>query len=293
MVMQGFATYADSTVGWVSEADWTDFRMNQPFQVDLQSGLKLHTRGVTAQDIQLQDVGETYAVKRYTGKFVVDEMDIIDDRFGANQMMPAMLGRAAAELRPDLVYALLMANANLSDSTALFAAGRNNVVTGTTLSVAGLTSAENRLALQTILDNTGRPKSLNLRAGWLIVPRTLRQQAKRITGSANNNNGSTTDTPEMNPHQGEYQYRSDARLDNGVINPLTNNLVAGSASTHYVIEETGQHGVQVGYRQGTGRAPSIRSHVLNNPGQWGLAWDVLYDLGVGVVSPRGMVRITA
>ena len=45
--------------------------------------------------------------------------------------------------------------------------------------------------------------------------------------------------------------------------------------------EQGAKTAEVGYRIGTGRAPRIRSAILREGcGQYGMAWDVNYDLGV-------------
>lgn len=289
-LVAGYMAYEDSTRGWVSEADWNDFRDNQPIGIDAASSLKLHTRGTTAKDVEFSDYGEKYKVQRFCGKFILDDQDIIDDIVGANQQMPSQMGMLAASLRPDLVYAVIMTNGNLTDGTALFASGRGNLKTTNALSIDGLTAAEAAMAVQVMTDKSGKTKPMNLRAGWVIVPRTLRASAKTITKSATVVSGSTTPIASNNPHDGEYFMRSDARLDTGVIDPRTDTMVTGSTGKWYLGEASGQHSLQVGYRRGTGRAPQVRTMRLNQPGQFGVGWDVVHDIGVGVVSPKGMVR---
>ncbi len=291
-MIQGFMSYQDSTLGWTSEADWNDFRDNQPIGIDSNSSLKLHVRGTTAKDVEFSDFGEKYKVNRFCGKFTLDDQDIIDDVVGSNQQMPSQMGILAASLRPDLVYAVLMANAALTDTVALFHSSRGNVVTTNALSIAGLTAAEAAMAVQKVTDKSGNSKALNMRAGWLVVPRSLRGTGKSITTSTNVVSGSTTPIAERNPHDGEYMMRSDARLDVGVVDPRTNLFVAGSATKWFIAEQTGQQTLQVGFRRGTGRAPQVRTMRLSQPGQWGLGWDVVHDIGVGVVTPRGMVQST-
>ena len=286
----GYTEYADSTTGWTSEADWADFRNNQPIGIDANGSLRRHTRSTEAKDVDIADFGEAYAVARYTGKFQIDEMDIIDDLVGANQQMPAQMGRMAARLRPDLVYSVLLGNANLADGVPLFHTSRGNIVTGAALGIPGLQTAEAALATQVIRSKSGRATTMNLQAGFLIVPRTLRAVGKQTIGSTSVVHGNTTQTGNVNPHDGEYQLRSDARLDAGVTDPRTEQTVAGSTSNWYIAERSGQMTMQVGYRRGTGRAPQIRVRPLNSPGQFGIGWDIAHDIGVGVVTPRGMVR---
>jgi hypothetical protein len=289
-MVEGYATYADSTIGWTSEADWADFRQNQPIGLDPTQGLRLHTRGTQAKDVDFADYGEAYSVARYTGKFILDDQDIIDDTVGANQMMPQQMGQMAARLRPDLVYAVLQTNANLSDGVALFAVGRGNALTSLPLSIDNLITAEAALATRVATSKSGRTFPLNMMAGFLVTPRALRARAKQIATSANIVTGNTTPQGERNPHDGEYQVRSDARLDTGVADPRTEVQTTGSAVTWYVAERSGQQTLQVGYRRGTGRAPQIRVRPLTAPGAFGIGWDIAHDIGVGVINARGIIR---
>lgn len=292
-LVQGYAEYQDSTIGWTSEADWADFRQNQPIGLDATQGLRRHTRGTEAKDVDFADYGEAYAVNRYTGRFVLDEQDIIDDTVGANQTMPQQMGAMAARLRPDLVYSVLQANAALKDGTTLFHANRGNVVTSNALSLDNLGKAEAAMAAQTVKTKSGVARPLNFMAGFLIVPRALRPLGKQIVSSTLVVSGNTTQGGNMNPHAGEYQLRSDARLDVGVVNPLNETKLSGSASTWYIAEQSGQQAIQVGFRRGTGRAPSIRVRPLTQPGQFGIGWDIAHDVGVGVIKAAALVRCTA
>jgi hypothetical protein len=261
--------------------------------LDATQGLRRHTRGTEAKDVDFADYGEAYAVNRYTGRFVLDEQDIIDDTVGANQTMPVQMGAMAARIRPDLVYAVLQTNGNLADGTALFHSSRANVVTSNALSLDNLGKAEAAMASQTVKSKSGVARPLNLMAGWVVVPRALRPLGKQIVSSASVVHGNTTQTGNVNPFAGEYQLRSDARLDVGVVNPLTEAKTTGSATTWYLMEQSGQQAIQVGYRRGTGRAPSIRVRPLTQPGQFGLGWDIAHDVGVGVIKAAAMVRCTA
>ncbi len=52
----GYLEYADSTKGWTDEADWNDFKENQPIGIDPSSKLQLHTRGTVAKDLEFVDL---------------------------------------------------------------------------------------------------------------------------------------------------------------------------------------------------------------------------------------------
>lgn len=292
-IVSEFQSYPDSTRTWCSETDWPDFRTNQPLGVEPGLGLRRHTRGSTAQHIEFKDYGERYNLVRYTGQFTIDDQDIVDDTIGVGQVMPGLIGQTAAQLRPDLIYSILLQNANLSDGVALFstAATRLNDITSNALSIAGLGVVEQRMAgFSTLSDDGQSLRALNLTAGILIVPRAQRQLGKQTIGSPLVVSGNTTAAGNTNPHAGEYVLESDARLDNGVIDPRTGQFVAGSTARYYVAESTRSRTIQVGYLQGTGRAPVIRQQRLNVPGRWGVGWDVAMDLGAGVIDWRGMVR---
>lgn len=296
MMVQGYLDFEDSTRGWVSEADWSDFRDNQPVGLEPGSGLQLHVRGKTAPHVEVSDYGEKYKVNRFVGKFKIDEQDIIDDNIGLGQVMPGMIGQMAASLRPDLIYALLMANGTLSDGLALFStnAARNNDITSNALSIAGLTACRTRMASFVAASvNPALTKPLNMKAGWLIVPEALQPTSDIVCNSQKRVSGNTTADGDKNPHSGKWKIASDARLDTGVTSPLTGQTVAGSATRFYVMEKTGTQTLQVGYRRGTGRAPQMRTYRLTGDGQWGIGWDCNFDIGATVIRARGMIRSAA
>ncbi len=142
-----------------------------------------------------------------------------------------------------------------------------------------------------MVDSNNKVKARNLMMGHVVVPRSLRMTGKQATQSPRV--VSSTTQGDTNPHDGEYSLHSDARLDVGVVDPRTDTQVAGSATRWFGAERGGQHGLQVGYRIGTGRAPQIRGQRNTTPGVWGWGWDVGMDIGIGVVSPVGLVRCDA
>ena len=84
---------------------------------------------------------------------------------------------------------------------------------------------------------------------------------------------------------------SDSRLDNGVTDPKSGTVNAGSATTWYMASAMART-IEVGYIRGSGRAPELRSFVLSQ-GQWGMGWDIKMDIGAKALDYRGFNKATA
>lgn len=291
MLMQGFSEAGDSTSDWCSESDVPNFQSNERVQMGKFGALAKHSRGKTAEHLETSDSKESYKIGRYTGQFVVDEMDIIDDRLGAvDQVSPSDMGLTARQIRPNLVYAILLANAALdADSVALFHSTHANTTTGA-LAAATLQTAIQMMAKQRI-----RSRPLNLAPRFLLVPQDLFFTADILLTSAQRI-VSTADGGTKNPlNELGITLRSDDRLGvAGVVDPNTGTSHAGTATNYFLTARPGEGGaktIEVGYLRGTGRAPQLRSFMLSQ-GQWGVGWDVAYDIGAKALDFHGMVRST-
>lgn len=287
--MTGYVDYADSTTEWCHAEDVVNFMTREVATIGKFGFLQKHSAGQTAQDLDTSDWKESYKVSRYSGKFVVDEMDIINDRFGALDMTAPMdMGLSAAALRPNLVYSEILNNAALDvDGVNLFHADHANYGTG---AGSALSATSIQTAIQSIAKQRIRNRPLNLKPAYLVVPQDLHYDAQvlikspeRIIAAAS---GGT-----LNPLLGVLGVLADARLGvAGVVDPRTNAVVAGSATNWLLVCRPGDQGaktVMVGYLAGTGRAPKIRSFILDK-GQWGMGWDVAFDIGVKALDYRGM-----
>ena len=224
-------------------------------------------------------------------QFVVDEQDIISDRLTAFKDMPVEMGLAAARLRPDLVYALLIKNSALgADSVALFHAMPSNLNTTAALSAVTLKAAIAALEKQQM-----NSVNLNLRASHVIVPSDLKHLAAELIKSATIIYGADDETVRGTQNtlasEENLQLVSDARLANGVTDPTDDSSQSGSTSTWFLASSMGRN-IEVGYLRGTGRVPQVRSFVLTQ-GQWGMGWDINMDIGAKALDFRGMQKNTA
>lgn len=288
-ILQAYLGIEDSTRGWTYEAEVADFKTNDRGRLTKASGLKKLARGAEAQQIEYGDAVESYKIARYAGQFTVDEQDIIDDRFGGlSEHTPRELGELAAELRPNLVYAILLANANMRDGKALFHADHGNLETSAALAAGTLKTAKANMAVQT---ENGR--SIRNVMRYLIVPENLEFTARQLVNSSElRNQTANSHDGTANPHQGQFTVVSDPRLDNGVTDPDTGTTHAGSETTWFGAAAAGRTGIEVGYRRGTGRAPRLDTFMLTGA-RWGMGWKCNLDIGAKAIDWRGLHKSTA
>lgn len=296
----GWEETADSTVGWVSESDVPNFLTQERAQMGKFGKLKKLAKGKKADHLDTDDKKEEYKIARYAGQFVIDDQDIINDRFGAlEQFSPREMGSSARTLRPDLVYAILLANAALSDNVALFHATHGNTTTGA-LAAATLKTAITLMLKQRLgraNDADAKKHPLNVTPRFLIVPQDLVFTAMELMQSTMIVLAGNTDTERGNANvlANMMQIRGDDRIGaNGCWDPAAEVVRTGTATNYFLAARPGENGaktIEVGYLRGTGRVPQIRPFNLTQ-GQWGIGWDVAYDIGSKALDHKGFVKST-
>ena len=282
-ILEGYQEAPDTTIGWVAREDWQDFRTNELIGVDPVSAMRKLTPRVEAAHIELKERGDKLTLERYAGQFVLDEMDIINDRFGVANNALGFLGGLARKIPQDMVYARLLSNPTLGDGVAMFHASRGNLLSGA-FSPDNIEVLESQMATQTITGSDGIATPINIALSWLIVGRKNRLKAKKYVGSTSRTDVNGND----NVLRDEFSYTADSRIDKGCVNPVTGAFVAGAPNRYFMATQNGQFGIQLGYRTGTGRSPRTRSMMLNVPGRWGMAWDVNMDVGIGNIGAEGI-----
>jgi len=210
--------------------------------------------------------------------------------------MPMEMGNAARRLRPDLVYALLLANAALADTGALFnatavttAGGHANLTTAA-LAATGLKAAILAMGKYREADGT----VLNIKPRYLIVPSALQWTAKELLTSTAQayTAAAAAATPSLyypiNVLVAEnLTLVVDDRIGAaGVTDPTTGTARTG-LDTNWFLSAGGPRTVRVAYRRGTNRQPQLRSFMLDR-GQWGMGWDINMDIGAKALDYRGL-----
>ena len=258
----------DSTLGWVLEREILNFKTNERIRRKRVEQLQSLPRGQTAEHHQPEfGDAETYRAHRFAKTFQVDSQDLVTHDLSAITDPARMFGEAALSLKKDLVYSKLLENANLVDGVAAFDSTRGNLNTTTALSEANLDAS---LASMELLRENDLP--VDALAKYLVCPPELGGLARRLNREMGN----------------PLTVRSDSRLSNGVVDPLNGTVFAGSATTWYLSAADGP--LEFGYI--SSNRPTLRSYTLDK-GQWGVGWDVVFDVGAAMVGHLGLQKNTA
>lgn len=289
--MEGFMGVAD-TSGWVRSIEVPNFQAAERIQMGKYARLTRRIKGNNADDGNIDAKAESIRVYEYASRFLIDEQDMVDDRFGRlTQATPEEMGEAAALLRPELVYGTLLDNPALaSDSTALFHADHGNLAGSAALSLANIQAAANAMDTQVI---PGTTRLLGTRARTLLVPTALRYTAKQIINSQEvRDTTANTLTPTINPIRDDFDIVAEPRLSAGCELPLTNEAMAGEPTNWYLIADGARHGLEVAYLSGRGQAPRTRRLTGVNDG-YAMGWNIDHTLGVSAVGFEGIFKRTA
>ncbi len=288
----------DSTVGWVSvDNSIPNFKTNERPRMAAGANLEKLPRGGTAKHDKPSDISEEYRVARYAKKLTVDEQDVIDDNLGAITTQPVRMGAAARRLRPDLVYSILLANAALADTGALF----NNTAVTTTgghanLTTAALAAASLKAGIVAMAKQKDGKAQLNIAPRFLIVTQDLVFTARELVHSALIVLAGDADVERGNKNvlsDLDLQIRADNRIGAaGVTDPVDGTARTGLATWWFLTGNPIQYPtIEVGYLRASGAAPSVRSYVLSE-GQWGIGWDVKLDIGAKALDWRALHKST-
>jgi len=320
----GYLDAADTSLGMFTETDVPNFLQNERAIYGKMGQLHKLGKGGTAKDLDTTDWNEVYKIYRYAGKFIIDEQDFINDRFGAlEQMSPQDMGLSARQIRCNLLIAhLLQPNTAQGggygptlnqDGYPLFHTYHNNIVTGAITDFNGTTPTVNAGPLQAATSGMSkqrlRNRVLNLRPRfawygndleWTMEILYKSQQRIIASGSGGTYNPLAAEGANVVLRQ-EGRFDAAGCYDNDSENTIYPFTTTGTAGTGYsgtclLIARPGEQGAktaEVGYRTGTGRAPRIRSAILREgSGQYGMAWDVNSDLGVRALDFRGFQLLT-
>jgi len=265
----------DSTQGWVHETAAANFLPATLFTLEFGARLEPLPKGQPAKHTSFGTKGEPFGIARYAGQFVLEEQDMLNgSHVGAVFLAPAQHAAAAARLKSDLVYSILLDNPALSsDEVDLFHTTHANIASGggSVLSATSLDTGIGAIGLQCLKAHTdSRPIHGNYQAQYLVVPPQLVGIANRL----NYANGST------------LTVRQESRLSAlGVVDPNTLTVYAGTATNWLLAAKPGtQPSIVCGGLNGP-PTPSVRQFTLDQ-GQWGIGWDILCDIGAAAVDYR-------
>lgn len=286
IALVSYSEVRDFTQGWTSESDVPNLMETDRPRMAAGQDLTKHETDGEADHASMAAVNEKVKADRFSRQAKIDEVHFINDQFGMLRDSPVEFGRMARRLVPNMVAAVLLANANLAATgRALFNTTDGSLLTGSALSAANLSKARGVLSRRKEGD-----ASLNFDATHLLVPSDLGDLAIQLTKSAviSADSGSGSTNPlfmrSINPVE-------EGRLANGVINPMTGATLAGSLTSWYLASNQA-HTIEVQYLQGTGRQPIVVVEQLTG-GKFGLEVTVKHYAGAKALDFRGLVRCDA
>jgi HK97 family phage prohead protease len=264
----GYVEAPETWQMWCGTGSLADFKVaNRPVMstfgdLDVITGDQEYQHGTFAER------QETIALATRGKMFSISRTALINDDQNAFSAIPRHMGRAANRAVGDVVYGLLIANAALSDSIALFHGSHANFVdngSGAAPSVTTLNAALAAFAIQT--DPAGNV--IAVRPEYLLHPWALWGTVKTLLASQH-----TGTNTEENIWQGELMMVPEARLDADDVAAWYLAASPRSIGTVEVAFLDGQQTPFLDQREGWSRD--------------GLEFKVRHDFGAAVLDHRGL-----
>jgi hypothetical protein len=175
---QAYEAYPRTFMPFSRQVLATDFKAMNRVQIGEAPQLLKVGEGGEFKRGTIAESKESYRIETYGRVVAITRQVLINDDLDAFTRIPAMYGTAIATLESDVVWAIVIANANMADGVPLFhATHRNLAAPGTALSVTSIGDGRTAMAKQTGLD---KKTVLNVRPAYLLVPAALELAAEQI-----------------------------------------------------------------------------------------------------------------
>lgn len=265
---------------WARQASASDYRNINRTQLSGAPRLtKVGEHGEYTRGTMV-DSKESYRVEKFGKVIGITREVIVNDYLNAFDRIPAAIGMAAASLESDIVYSILLANANMADGVALFHANHGNLAgSNAVISVASMGSAMGAMAIQTD-PNLGAP--LNVLASYLIVPPAIEPTAMQLVTAVTPNQASGVTPPKMQ----NLSVVTEARLQTGVTVDAT--TYSGSATAWFLAAMPGLiDTVEYAYLEGS---DGVYTETRNGFDVDGVEVKCRLDFGAKAIDYRGLYK---
>lgn len=173
----GYDAAARTFTGWARRATVPDYKPVTRVQMSNMPDLRRVREHGEYERGTITEGKETYSISKFGRIVGITAETIINDNLDAFTRIPEGFGNSAANLESDVVYSILLANAAMSDGTALFHANHGNLGTGAALAMTPIGSAFTSMMKMTGLD--GRTV-LSIRPQFLVAPPELYTVAQQL-----------------------------------------------------------------------------------------------------------------
>jgi hypothetical protein len=195
---------------WARGTTATDFKPMYPTQVGNFPALKAVMEGAEFSYGSIAEGRETYQLATYGRIVALTRQAIINDDLRAFDRALSSAGQRAADMESAIVYNVLIANAALADTVALFHATHNNLGTAAVISETALGEAWEKMATQKDLgDGAGADKEyIDARPRYIIVPPGSRSiEARKMLAAT-----TPAKASDVNPFTGALEVIEEPRL---------------------------------------------------------------------------------
>jgi len=180
-MLKGFGETPEVFEKFTSTGTHTDFKAHKRVGMDEFPALQEVAEGAEFKFGTIGDHAETAMLATYGRMFAITRQTIINDDLDAFTKVPAKMGRAARRTVGDLVFAVLSANAAMSDGVVLFHATHKNLAaSGAGPSEATINAAIT--AMSTQKDRSGNAV-LNVAPKYLLAPPSWRSAVLQALNS--------------------------------------------------------------------------------------------------------------
>jgi len=157
---------------WARGTTATDFKPMYPTQIGSFPALKAVMEGAEFSYGSIAEGRESYQLATYGRIVALTRQAIINDDLRAFDRALGTAGQRAADLESGIVYNVLLANAVLADTVALFHANHGNIGTAAVIAETALSEAWEKMTQQKDLgDGAGADKQyIDARPRYILVP---------------------------------------------------------------------------------------------------------------------------
>lgn len=287
--------YQAGSTAWCEEGSVNDFKSHEDITLGKSSGMKRLPRGGEADHATIDDNYETFRAYRYAEQFSFDDQDAVDDRLDVLNDLVAEMTQEASQIRPQLVWYLILANGTLNDTGALFnstavtTAGGHANLGSSTLSIAAIQSAIQAFMKQRIQGKPiqSMPRYLAVPADLAFLARSYIESPQIITTSGTDGTVDVRGSKNVLADAGLQLVSTDYIGAAGVTDPITGTAATGSATNWFLFGD--RRTVKVVYLRGQ-RTPQISNKVEMGPSRYAITYGIKLDIGAYARDFRSMYQ---